>query len=97
VRNAGRVRTGALASSYRETRQPSSTVGVAGYEVGSLLDYAMLQEDGAGPSDAGPGRVLRFMPKGSSVFIFRRRTRGFSGAHQLRNAFNALSAQDFLP
>lgn len=91
----GRVRTGALSRSYRATKVSSGTTS-ATYEVGSPLGYASFQEDGIGPVHARPGGVLRFMPKGSSVFIFRPRTRGFSGAHQLRDAMAALTERDFL-
>jgi hypothetical protein len=98
VRAANRVRTGALAKSYEE-KQSRTTQGryASGFDVSSPLAYAPLQEDGAGPSVARKGHVLRFMPKGSNVFIFRPRTKGFPGAHQLRNAYRDLSLRDFLP
>jgi len=93
----GRVRTGALSKSYVAVLQPTKDPAIFTYDVGSALDYATLQEEGAGPSVAKPGRVLRFQPRGSSVYIFRRRTKGFAGAHQLRDAFQATGIADFLP
>lgn len=98
VRAADRVRTAALAASYA-ARQSRNAQGQfqSGFEVGSPLAYAPIQEDGAGPSVARPGHVLRFMPKGSNVYIFRKRTKGFSGAHQLRDAYRQLGLADFLP
>lgn len=97
VRAKGRVRTGALAQSYRATPKSTAKPDQAEYEVSSPLSYAGFQEDGIGPVHARPGGVLRFQPKGSSVFIFRPRTSGFTGAHQLRDAFRALTPADFLP
>lgn len=97
VRAKNRVRTGALASSY-VAKQARSTTGrfIAGYDVSSPLPYAKFQEEGIGPVVAKPGKVLRFQPKGMSTFIFRPRTKGFKGAFQLRDAYKALTLQDFL-
>lgn len=93
----GRVRTGALSKSYVPVEQPGTNSDMVTYDVASPLDYAGLQEEGAGPSVAKPGGILRFQPKGSSVYVFRRRTKGFAGAHQLRDALKDLSFRDFLP
>lgn len=95
VRAAGRVRTGKLAGSYRAVPHKMG-LNSASFQVGSPLEYAVFQEDGIGPVHARPGGVLRFQPKGSAVFIFRRRTKGFRGAHQLRRAYESLSLSDFL-
>jgi hypothetical protein len=95
VRSAGRVRTGKLASSYKAKKVPRANG--AAYSVGSDLEYAGYQEEGIGPVHAAPGRVLAFVPKGSGVMIFRPRTSGFRGAHQLVNAYKQLSLQDYLP
>jgi hypothetical protein len=65
--------------------------------VSSSLKYAIYQEEGIGPVVARKGSVLKFKPKGSSVFIFRPRTKGFAGAHQLWDAYRAITLPDFLP
>jgi hypothetical protein len=93
-----RVRTGAMGKSYvaKQSRNPKGQFQ-SGFEVGSPLFYAPIQEGGARPSVARPGHVLRFQPKGSAVYIFRKRTKGFTGAHQLRDAYTQLGLADFLP
>lgn len=96
VRARGRVRTGRLASSYKATRT-SAGPNASAYSVGSDVSYAPFQEEGIGPVKAKKGHVLRFRPKGSSVFIFRPRAKGFRGAHQLGDAYKAISLGDFLP
>lgn len=98
VRAAGRVATGQLAQSYvaRQSRNPRGQFQ-AGYEVSSPLERALWQEEGIGPVVPKRASVLRFKPKGSSVFIFRPRTKGFPGAHQLRDAYNAIGLSDYLP
>lgn len=40
---------------------------------GTAVPYAKYVEKGRGPIVAGPGRVLRFKPKGSSGYIYRKR------------------------
>lgn len=92
-----RVRTGALSKSY-QARQSRNVRGqyMSGYDVGSPLFYAGWQEDGIGPVVPRKASVLRFQPKGSAVYIFRPRTKGFPGAHQLRDAYRTIGLQDFL-
>lgn len=92
---AGRIDTGALRQSIVAERVSNGSNYVT-YRVGSPLDYARWQEEGVrGPIYPRHARVLRFKPKGSSRFIFRPRVSGFPGAHYLRDAFTALSSQDF--
>jgi len=95
---AGRVATGALATSYqvKQSRELSGRFA-PGHIVFSELPYSGWQEDGIGPYVCPPGRVMRFKPKGSSVFIFRTKRKGFEGARQLRDALAALTVADFLP
>jgi hypothetical protein len=93
---AGRIDTGDLSRSigYWLTRRSGRVVS---FDVGSPLDYAGHQEHGTRGSVARPGHYLRFKPKGSNVFIFRKRVQGFPGAHYLRDAINSVSASDFAP
>lgn len=92
---AGRVDTGRMLNGIRVTKG-STTPTRTEYRVGTSVPYAGYQEEGIGPVVARRGGVLRFRPKGSSVFIFRPRTRGFPGAHFMRNAYRSLSLRDFL-
>jgi hypothetical protein len=91
----GRRRTGRLSASIN-AKVISANPHLPMVEVGSYLDYAIYQERGIGPVHAKPGRVLRFQPKGGGAFIFRPRTRGFSGAFFLRDAARQISVDDFL-
>lgn len=85
---------GARSIVYRKDR--SSGEGTR-YTVGSPLDYMAYQERGTGPILARPGSVLVFKPKGSSVFIFRPRTRGVPAQHFMQKALNSLTIADFKP
>lgn len=92
---AGRIDTGLLRQSIVAERVRSSNNSVT-YRVGSPLDYAIYQEEGVrGPIYPRRARVLRFRPKGGGAYIFRPYVSGFPGAHYLRDAFAATSAQDF--
>ena len=93
---ARRYRTGALLLSI-EVTEFRRRKGGAGFRVGSTLPYAYWQEEGIGPVYPVKAKVLRFRPKGSNTFIFRPRTKGFKGAHYLRNAFKSIKVQDFRP
>lgn len=95
IRASGRVRTGRMVNSVAVTvaRQDNNRLT---YYVGSTVPYATWQNDGIGPVHAKRGRVLAFQPKGSSVVIFRPRTRGFTGAHFYEKALRALTKRDFM-
>lgn len=67
------------------------------YSVGSDLAYMAYQNEGTGPIHARPGSVLVFKPKGSSVFIFRPRTRGVPATRFMQRALNSLTILDFKP
>lgn len=93
MRKKGRVRTGAMVASVRTT---PLQVGVqTWYRVHSDLDYTVYQEEGVGPQFARHGKVMRFQPKGSGVFVFARRTKGFKGGHFFRDAYRDVRVQDF--
>ena len=89
---AGRIDTGRLRDSIRAYQ-----VRPGAYQVRTGVPYASFQEHGIGPVRPVKAKVLRFKPKGSSVYIFRPRTKGFPGAHYLRDAYRALTLRDFLP
>lgn len=97
VMAAGRVRTGALAAGFTMRKVDSIQPHTTTYQVSSTIPYAGFQEEGIGPQQAAPGKVFRFKPKGSGIFVFARRTRGFKGGHFLRNAYRVLTTGDFLP
>lgn len=100
LKAADRMRTGALYRSIT-ARKDRSTGTRTTYTVsagkGLPDDRAIFQERGIGPVHAKKGKVLRFQPKGSSVFIFRPRTKGFKGAFYMKRARDAIRLEDFLP
>jgi hypothetical protein len=93
--SAGRVNTGKLRDSIKATRTVQ-TPTVSTWSVGSDLFYAGWQEFGRGPVRPIRAKVLRFKPKGSSVFIFRGYAGPATGAFFLRDAYRATTVQDFL-
>lgn len=95
IRAQGRVRTGAMVRSIRTSPRRSGPNRTS-YSVTSGLLYTKWQNDGIGLVVARPGGVLRFKPKGSNVFIFRPRTKGFTGGHFFEKAQNAIRLTDFL-
>ena len=53
---------------------------------GTATPYAPYVEEGRGPVVAGPGKVLRFVPKGSDRAIYRKRVGPAAGRHMFRKA-----------
>lgn len=79
------VRTGHL----RRSIAMSPAVFVGGAATGSwgtATPYARYVEEGRGPVVAGPGKVLRFVPKGSSTPIYRKRVGPARGRFMFRKA-----------
>ena len=96
LRAAGRHDTGALGRSIRVTKMPTSTPMKPKFSIGTNLHYAKYQEWGIGPVTPKRAKVLRFKPGGSNTFVFAMRTRGFKGAHFMRDAYRAITTKDFL-
>lgn len=89
------VESGALAASVYVTPWHGRDATDVRFAVGSRLKYAGWQNSGTGPIHARPGGLLRFRPKGSSVFIFRKFTRGVPATHFLTKPLKALRATEF--
>lgn len=96
LRAADRHRTGALGRSIKVTKMATSTPMKPKFRVGTNLQYGRYQEWGIGPVVPKRAKVLRFKPKGSNTFVFAMRTRGFKGAHFMRDAYRATTKKDFL-
>lgn len=58
---------------------------------------AKYPEYGTSGATARPGHVLRFKPKGSTIYVFAKRVRGIRPYHFFLRAFRQLSKRDFLP
>lgn len=96
VTSSGRVASGRMRDRIVSSKQ-ASVGDVAVYEVQAQRPYSWWQEKGIGPVVPKRAKVLRFKPKGSDVFIFRPRTKGFKGAFFMERAYRALGARDYLP
>lgn len=94
ILTSGRVRTGGMFLNI-EVTEVAPKPGEARVAVTPKSRHFRYQNDGTRGSVAGPGRVLRFKPKGSSMFIFRRRTRGVPAARFLEKAKAKMRAEDF--
>lgn len=97
ITKAGRSNSGTMARTIY-VQQMSHAPLSPSYEVGSDLHYALYQEEGVpGPITPKRAKVLRFKPRGSSVYVFARETKGFAGIHMFRRALDAVKVADFLP
>lgn len=94
-----RVRTGRMRDSVTVSRPRTngSVTNVSVSITGKAAQYAMYQERGTRGSQAAPGSVLAFVPKGANAVIFRPRTGPVKGAHFARDAYRALTLNDFIP
>jgi hypothetical protein len=93
---AGRVRTGAMLASIRVKKMRNPSPLSSSYRVGSDLKYTVYQERGVRAVHARPGGVLVFKPKGVNSFVFARSTKGFPGAHFMRDAVRSLTVSSFV-
>lgn len=83
------VRTGHLRRSIAH-KPASFGGGLARGSYGTATPYGPHVEYGRRGIDAGPGRVLRFVPKGSSTPIYRRRVGPAAGHHMFRKGVQRL-------
>jgi len=91
----GLVNTGDLADSFKVKDLTRNRLHPK-VKVYSAVDYAKFPEFGTRGSTAGPGKMLRFQPRGSGVFIFRKSVRGVRAYGFFRKAAK-LSIKDFKP
>lgn len=79
------VRTGHLRRSI--TMKPATFAGgVVSGSWGTATPYGPMVEEGRGPVVASPGKVLRFIPKGSTTPVYRKRVGPARGHFMFRNA-----------
>lgn len=89
-------RTGRLRNTIQAWKQSGSGRSVV-YRVGPKgLAYGVYQEFGTGPIVPVRKKFLRFVPKGGNTFVFAKRTRGVPAVHYMEQAYNQLSARDYL-
>lgn len=91
---SGRVDTGEMAESFVKIKKTKTPLKPT-YRVGNTAFPFKFQEPGTRGSQAKPGRVLRFKPKGATAFIFRKSTGPIAPGNFLRNAKRDASPLDF--
>jgi len=92
----GRIDSGKGRQSIVARRVRTGRRGVW-YEIGSALDYMFFQHEGTQAHGPRRAKLLRFKPKGSSVFVFARRVRGVTPSKFLTKALQRLTPGDFHP
>lgn len=89
------VDTGALRQDI-SSRQLAFSASDCSYRVGANMRYSWWHHQGVrGPIVPRRAKALRFKPKGSAVYIFRKSTRGFKGSFFLAKAVAKLRAVHF--
>ena len=96
IARKGRVNTGAMMRKVN-VREVLRSDDKSIFEVIAEAEYSGYQEEGIGPVYPVRAKFLRFKPKGKSTFVFAKKTRGFKGAHFMRDAMRAVKLSDFMP
>lgn len=94
ILDAGRVQTGEMFTRIDIRPLPPSK-GTARAVVVPQTPHFVYQDQGTRGSEARPGGALRFMPKGSMVFVFAKRVRGVKAGHFLLKARAKMKIEDF--
>lgn len=92
----GLVDSGQLAQSFR-VKDVSTHPLKPSFRVGSTLERAKYPEFGTRGAMAPAGKMLRFQPKGSTMFIFRKRTGPVKAYGFMKAARKSIRKADFLP
>lgn len=95
IQHAGRVDSGAMRDTISIATGDTSPTHPSRI-IYSPMPYTIFQEKGTDGSDAPPGGVLVFKPKGSATRVFTTHTAPIQGAHMFRDALQAVSRRDFL-
>lgn len=100
-----RVKTNIITAGRVDTREMLDKVVVRDtsldvmrprFSVVGEAKHTIYQEQGSRGSVPVKAKVLRFKPKGSSVFVFARRTKGFPPGNFFKKALAAIRRDDFL-
>lgn len=94
IRSQGRVNSGKMVSSVT-VQGPRNGRDKTTFSVGSDLFYFWIQNDGTGPIYPVRAKFLRFKPKGSSTFVFAKRTRGVPAGRFMEKASRGIRISDF--
>ena len=92
---SNRIDTGKMLANWDIVQMPAKGQAAYRFKVVSRQPYTIFQEKGTRGSVAKPGKWLRFKPKGSNVFIFRKRTGPVPPAYFVRNAVRSMTVRDF--
>lgn len=95
IRSEGLIDTGRMLDSVTIEKKPDTVRGTR-YWVYPDVPYAKYQEYGTSGSQAPPGGVLVFKPKGSTSFVFTQQTAPIEAHHFIREAMRETTVQDFI-
>lgn len=94
IRASGRVVSGKMVRSVT-VQGPRGSGDRTTFTVGSDLFYFWIQNNGTGPIFPVRAKFLRFKPKGSSTYVFAKRTRGVPAGRFMEKATRGLRISDF--
>ena len=95
IRALGRVQTGQMVGTMSAWPEGGDGLRPA-FRVGSAAEHTAYQEFGTRGSVARPGKFLVFKPKGSSAFVFAKKTRPVRPGRFMQNALEALQVSDYI-
>lgn len=95
IRAANRVKTGRMIQGM-QVRLIASGPLLKRFEMSSSAPYTMFQNDGTRAHGPRTKKVMRFIPKGGSEYVFAKWVRGVTGAHFMEKGLARLRASDFI-
>lgn len=87
----GRVRTGRMMDQIAVEPAPSGK----GYRIVANAPHSIYQEKGVRPFSMPKGKVMAFMPKGTSTVVFATKSKGFPGIHFMKRTYEQMNLRDF--
>lgn len=90
------IRTGEMYRSVQASNPYQTRAGLWVVEVSAPTDHTDYMRSGSGPIYPVRAKMLRFKPKGSTQYVFARRTRGYDRVDFLATAAKAVRLSDFI-
>lgn len=91
---SGRINTGEMMERIAVRKTPARP-RTHRYKVIPQTKQFVFQDQGTRGAKARPGHALRFKPKGSAVYIFRKKTGPITAAHFVRKAVRKMTPHDW--
>lgn len=94
ILQSGRIDTGRMVNDINVVPAPLPFMAVA--KVIPMTEHFLYQDRGTKGSEARPGSALRFKPKGSTVYIFRKKTGPIPPGNFILKARALMSPMDYV-